>query len=151
MIEYPDLKALEALPNCRKVEIIQTYLKSDGEEEIRIRQRGSGGHYVYYETRKRHITGMKRIEVERRLTQEEYLTRLMEADPERRPIRKDRYCLADGNQYFEVDVYPFWQDQAILEIELNDPEEEIRFPEFLKLIREVTDDENFRNSSLAKL
>ncbi|MBR6088993.1 MAG: hypothetical protein IKP86_03605, partial [Anaerolineaceae bacterium] len=75
----------------------------------------------------------------------------MEADPEKRPIRKDRYCLADGNQYFEIDVYPFWKDQAVLEIELTDPEEEIRFPKFLKLIREVTEDENYRNAALAKI
>ena len=151
LIEYPDLKALEAMPNCRKVEIIQTYLKSEGNEEVRIRQRGTNGHYMYYETRKRPVSSMKRIEIEKRLTQEEYLARLMEADPEKRPIRKDRYCLADGNQYFEIDVYPFWKDQAVLEIELTDPEEEIRFPKFLKLIREVTEDENYRNAALAKI
>lgn len=37
----------------------------------------------------------------------------MDADPTRRPIRKDRYCLTDGNQYFEIDVYPFWTDKAV--------------------------------------
>ena len=67
------------------------------------------------------------------------------------PIRKDRYCLADGNQYFEIDIYPFWNDQEILEIELSDPEEEIRFPKMLKVIREVTEDEAYKNASLAKL
>ena len=82
---------------------------------------------------------------------EEYLERLMDADPERKPIRKDRYCLANGNQYFEIDIYPFWQDQAILEIELTDPDEEIRFQEFISLIREVTDDEAYQNASLAKI
>ena len=24
------------------------------------------------------------------------------------------------NQYFEIDIYPFWDDKAIVEIELND-------------------------------
>ena len=75
----------------------------------------------------------------------------MDADPARRPIRKDRYCLTDGNQYFEIDVYPFWTDKAIVEVELSDPEEEIRFPEMLKCIKEVNDDVNYKNSSLAKL
>lgn len=91
------------------------------------------------------------VEIERRLSQEEYLARLMDADPEKRPIRKDRYCFTDNKQYFEVDVYPFWKDQAILEIELSDSEDEIRFPQFLKLIREVTDDENYKNAALAKI
>lgn len=69
----------------------------------------------------------------------------------KRPIRKDRYCLADGNQYFEIDIYPFWQDKAILEIELSRPDEEIRIPGMLKLIREVTEDERYKNASLAKI
>lgn len=151
LIEYPDIRALEKLPNCKKVEIIQTYLTSDTDEEVRIRQRGANGSYIYFETRKRTVTGMKRVEIERRLSKDEYLARLMLADPAKRPIRKDRYCLADGNQYFEIDVYPFWSDKAIMEIELSDPDEEIRFPEMLKVIKEVTDDESYKNSSLAKI
>ena len=93
---------------------------------------------------------MRRVEVERRLTKDEYLERLMDADPTRKPIRKDRYCLADGNQYFEIDVYPFWTDQAIMEIELSNPNEEIRFPDIIKVLREVTEDEQYKNASLAK-
>ena len=151
LIEYPEISALEALPNCEKVEIIQTYLQADHDDEVRIRQRGSRGNYIYFETRKKAISGVKRIERERRLTKDEYLERLMDADPTRMPLRKDRYCLADGNQYFEIDIYPFWNDQAILEIELSDPEEEIRFPKMLKVIREVTEDEAYKNASLAKL
>ncbi len=151
LIEYPDLKKLESLPNCEKVEIIQTYLKSDTDEEVRIRQRGSKGNYIYFETRKKAISGLKRVEVERRLTKDEYLELLMNADSNKRPIRKDRYCLADGNQYFEIDVYPFWTDKAIVEIELSDPDEEIRFPKILKVIKEVTDDIEYKNSSLAKI
>ena len=46
LIAYPDLKMLESLPNCQRVEIIQTYLKSDSEEEVRIRQRGANGSYL---------------------------------------------------------------------------------------------------------
>lgn len=151
LIEYPDTKLLDALPNCEKVDIIQTYLTSGPEEEVRIRQRGADGHYLYFETRKKKLSGLKRIEVERRLSKDEYLRRLMDVDPGRRPIRKTRYCLADGSQYFEIDIYPFWTDQAIVEIELSDPEEEVRFPKILKLIREVTDDDSYKNASLAKL
>ena len=150
LIEYPDVGKLETLPNCRRLEIIQTYLRAEGDEEIRIRQRGTNGHYTYYETRKRPDASGKRIETERRLGQDEYLERLMLFDPEQRPIRKDRYCLADGNQYFEVDVFPFWDHQAILSIELSDETEEIRFPSYLKVIREITGEEKYKNHTLAK-
>ena len=149
LIRYPDLAWLEQLDSCQKVEIIQTYLTGSGGEEIRVRQRGADGHFVYYETRKRTISSASRIEVEQRLSQSEYLKRLLDADPEKRPIRKTRYCLTWENQYFEIDIYPFWTDRAILEIELKDESQEIRIPPAFTVIRDVTDDPAYRNASLA--
>ena len=151
LIEYPDIQALEKNPNCRKVEIIQTYLNSEDDEEIRVRQRGENGNYIYFQTIKKKVDEVKRIEIESRLTQQEYLILLMNTDTSKRQIRKDRYCLTYNNQYFEIDVYPFWKDKAICEIELNDENEEIVFPEFLKVIKEVTEDDGFKNASLADL
>ena len=151
LIEYPDIDWLENLLNCKKIEIIQTYLKSDENEEVRVRQRGMNGNYIYFKTIKRKVDDLKRIEIERRLSKDDYLTLLMEADTEKRQIRKNRYCLMDNNQYFEIDVYPFWNDKAILEIELSDENTEIVFPKRIKIIKEVTDDENYKNASLAKI
>ncbi len=151
LIGYPDRRCLESQPNCRRVDIIQTYLKAAPDEEIRVRQRGADGSYAYYETIKRTVTGMKRVEIERRLTQKEYLKRLMDADTTRRQIRKTRYCLMHKNQYFEIDVYPFWTDKAIAELELSDENQPIVFPKELKVIREVTDDPAYKNAALAKI
>ena len=151
LIEYPNIAELESLPNCQRVEIIQTYLNSKAGEESRIRQRGVDGNYIYFQTTKTKITDLKRIEVERRLTKDEYLQLLMDADPNCRPIRKTRYCLTFENQYFEIDVYPFWKDKAILEIELANEDAEIRFPKQLRIIREVTEDDSYKNASLARI
>lgn len=151
LIEHPDVKWLESLPNCRKVDIIQTYLTAKEGDELRVRQRGENGSYIYFKTLKRRVSDTSRVEVEQRLSQNEYLKLLMEADPARRPIRKTRYCLTYDNQYFEIDLYPFWHDRAIVEIELKDETEEIRFPSELSIIREVTGDEAYKNASLAKL
>lgn len=73
----------------------------------------------------------------------------MDVDTTKRPIRKTRYCLTYENQYFEIDVYPFWDDKAIVELELSDENAQITFPKQLKVIKEVTDDENYKNSFLA--
>ena len=150
LIEYPDLEWLKSQPDCAKIEIIQTYLNSENRDEVRVRQRGVGGHYVYFHTVKRKVSDLKRVEIERRISQSEYLTLLMDADTTKRQIRKDRYCLTYQNQYFEIDVYPFWNDRAIMEIELSDENAEIVFPDMIKVIKEVTDDEEYKNSSLAK-
>ena len=151
LIEYPDIKWLENHPSCQRIEIIQTYLNSAADEEVRVRQRGIGGNYIYFQTVKRKVSDVKRVEIERRLSQAEYLKLLMEADTTRRQIRKTRYCLTYENQYFEIDLYPFWNDKAIAEIELSDENTSIVFPEQIKVIKEVTDDDAYKNAALAKL
>lgn len=151
LIEYPDIVWLEKQPNCQRIEIIQTYLKSKSDEEVRVRQRGIEDNYIYFKTIKKMISPLKRIEIESRLSKNEYLTLLMEADTTRRQIRKTRYCLTYNNQYFEIDIYPFWQDKAIAEIELCDENKSVHFPKEVKVIKEVTNDENYKNASLAKI
>lgn len=151
LIRYPDPVMLDSLPYCRRVEIIQTYLSSPPWEEIRVRQRGYDGNYTYYHTRKLKSGSVKRIEEERRITKDEYLALLMNADTTKRQIRKSRYCLIYENQYFEIDVYPFWQDKAIMEIELISEDQEIIFPDFIDIIREVSGENEYRNSTLAQI
>jgi CYTH domain-containing protein len=151
LIEYPDVMWLESLPNCRRIEIIQTYLKSDNGDEVRVRQRGIDGHFIYFKTIKRTLEGAKRVEIEKRLTRDEYLSLLMDVDTDRRQIRKTRYCLTEQSRYFEIDVYPFWNDRAIMEIELASEDEEIVIPEGIRVIREVTDDPSYKNAALAKI
>ena len=150
LIYYPNIKELENMPNCTKVDITQTYLKSNNDTERRIRARGIDGDYLYYLTEKRKVSNMKRIEIEKRLTQDEYFKLLMESDNKLHTIHKTRFCLSENNQYFEIDIYPEWDNQAIMEIELSTEDETIKTPEFIKIIKEVTDDESYKNYQMAK-
>lgn len=150
LIHYPNIKNLEDMPNCTKVDITQTYLRSSDDVERRVRARGIDGDYLYYLTEKKKISNLKRVEIERKLTQDEYLRLLMEADNKLHIIRKTRYCLTENNQYFEIDIYPEWNDKAIMEIELSSEDEEIKIPKFIKIIKEVTDNEKYRNHEMAK-
>lgn len=148
LIRYPDMELLNS--RAEKTEITQIYLKTrDGRTE-RVRKRGFDGAYVYTHTQKTRISDVKRIELEREISEEEYTHLLEDADPARSVIQKDRYCLAYREQMFEIDVYPFWNDRAIMEIELDDEGQEIIFPPEIQIIREVTSDKRYTNSSLAK-
>ena len=150
LIEFPNLETLEKMSNCQKVDIIQTYLKSTNpQEETRIRQRGNNGSYIYTKTTKRTINDLKRVETETRITKDEYLKLLLDMDTNKRQIRKTRYCLMYENQYFEIDIYPFWTDKAIMEIELHDEEQEIKLPKFIKIKEEVTGNHQYKNSTIA--
>ena len=151
LIEYPDVAWLSSIPDCTVTEITQTYLNSEKDEEIRVRKRGANGEYTFYHTVKRKISSLKRFENERTITEYEYLKLLEDADPSRHPIHKTRYCLRYQDQTLEIDVYPFWNDKAILEIELNDENTPIAVPEQIKILRDVTEDENYKNAALAKI
>ena len=149
LIKYPDLKKLEEYAH-KKVEIIQTYLESSPDQELRLRQRGDGKSFVYTKTRKWKVNEFKRVEFESRISKEEYLSMLMDADTEIHQIRKTRYCVVYNNQYIEIDIYPFSKDKAILEIELNAESQNFNLPPFVEVIKEVTDDEKYKNINLAE-
>ncbi len=151
LIEYPDLEWLFEQPNCRRIEIIQTYLISEEGTEVRVRQRGINGNYVFFKTTKQKVTDIKRIELERKISEKEYLTLLMNADTSKRQIRKTRYCLSCNGFYFEIDIYPFWKDKAIVEVKLVDENTEIVFLPQIKIIKEVTGDDSYKNSALASV
>jgi len=152
LIKYPNIEWLESLPNVEKVDIIQTYLISDDpNEEVRIRQRGINGNYIYTKTTKRKVSATKRVEVEKRLSINEYINYLMNADTTKHQIRKTRYCMTYDNCYLEIDIYPFWKNKAILEIELTNEDEIINIPKEIKIIKEVTSDDHYKNYNLSQL
>lgn len=149
LIEYPDLQMLWSCPFCEKVLISQTYLENSEAEE-RVRKRGDGKSFLYFHTVKKKLCGAKREEYEEEISEEEYREYLKRADRERNTIDKTRYCLIYKGQYFEIDVYPFFSDRAVAELEMTDESREPRFPEWMKIIKEVTEDDSYKNSSLAR-
>ena len=149
LIEYPSVEWLDSLPNCHKVPIVQYYLRSEPDQEIRIRQRGESGEAIFTFTEK-HIEGAhKHLVRQRRLTEREFEMLLLQADPKMREISKTRYCLTYEGQYFEIDIFPCWNDQAIAEIEMSSADVPVVFPPELKVIREVTGDPTYRNAVIA--
>lgn len=152
LIEKPDVDKLMRDFNCKPVEIRQFYLRAPEGEEHRIRQRGSDGTFVYTETVKSDVPGTNgevRTEREQRLTEHDFIAKLVDMDPNKQPVQKTRYCLTDNGHYYELDMYPTWKDHAIMEIELSSPDEQFTIPKGINVIREVTNDRQFRNSSLA--
>ena len=149
LIEYPDLNWLDAQPTSQRVDIEQHYLRSDPDEEIRIRRRKLAGHHSYSYTEKQVVGTTKHLVRRRHLSKREYQTLLDQVDPDRHEIRKTRYCLTYESQYFEIDVFPFWDDQAVLEIERGSSELPLRIPPELKVIREITGDPTYRNAVIA--
>ena len=147
LIKLPSKEQLEACQSA-KSNIVQTYLKRlDPKVERRVRQRGIDGEFSYYYTEKKKLSDCSRDEVERRITKDEYLAYLVEGMA---TVRKDRYCFFYENQYFELDIYPDWENEAILEIELTSEDQEVKLPDWIEVIKEVTGDDRYKNANLAK-
>ena len=147
LIRRPDLLNLGAC--CRVLDISQTYLTTS-EGSLRVRRTEEKGTVRYIETLKRNVTAMRRMEIERELTEEEYERRLASRDPRRRTIRKTRYCLPYNGHIFEIDIYPFWTKQAVMEIELKSESEAFDLPPQIHILREVTEDLSYSNHALAR-
>lgn len=151
LIKKPSLDEIAKLGCISKTNIVQTYLTRDeNTSERRIRQRGTKEDgFSFYYTEKTDVSSGIRIEREQKITPERYLQLMTEIDSSLHQILKTRYCFIYEKQYFEMDLYPFSDEYAILEIELNKIDDKINLPP-LTVLKEVTDDKSFRNYSLAK-
>lgn len=147
LIRFPDLEYLSA--HAAATDITQVYLTSESGDTDRVRKRGRDGEYSYTHTVKHRISGVRRIEQEREISGEEYGELLKNADPSLRCIEKRRWCLEYGGRLFEIDIFPFWTDRAIVEIELTDEAQTLSFPPEIGVIREITDDGRYTNVALA--
>jgi len=140
----------------KEILIQQRYLEkhSDGMTR-RIRERWQKrSDPVFYLTQKRSTENPgARIEIEKHITAKQYQALKKEADPTKDVIGKQRLCFLWKNQYFELDVFlepERLRGLSVLEIELTEENDKVELPDFLKIQREITEDESFSNSSLAR-
>ena len=151
LIRYPDIRTLRAQKGVEQWEIVQIYLTVSGPGETRrIRQVVSGGEIKYYKTFKRRLTDLSSVEDEGEIDQLEYIHLSQEQQPGCKPLGKTRYRIPYEGHILEFDIYPFWEDRAILEIELEDENEGAAIPDYVHIIRDVSADPAYKNRSLAE-
>ena len=76
-------------------------------------------------------------------------------DPSCAPILKQRTCFVWEGNYFELDRYTSWTPvggghMTILEVELNDLDDPIELPPFIRIEREVTNERGWSNREIAQ-
>lgn len=150
LIRYPDRELLFAHYDITHYRIEQTYLQSAPGEVRRVRARTEDGTTEYFLTVKSANPGMIRTEEERQLTKAEYASLLEEQDPATRTIQKERLTFRYRGKVMELDLFAFWDDRAILEIELASEAETFDIPPEISVIREVTGERAYYNHALAQ-
>lgn len=149
LIEYPSQCFISKAEDIS--DIVQTYLVplENGVTE-RVRKRTKNGKSVYTHTKKIRVNDMRRIEYEDEVKEPEYNELLKRADEGRNIIMKKRICHNYKGQLFEIDLFSFWDDRAVMEIELNDEGQLVEFPPEIRVIKEITSDKRYTNAALAK-
>lgn len=150
LIARPDETLLETYAD-RKIEMIQTYLMGT-EKGIsrRVRKSTEQGVTTYRKNEKRKLNDTTRIEEEQEIDEKEYNILLGFADEGRSPIEKTRWCVPMGELIAEIDIFPFWEDKAICEVELPTEDTPVTLPEWMRVLRDVTADPRYTNAAMAK-
>ena len=137
--------------DCIESDIAQTYLQGDEDTEIRLRKRGWDNKYVYVHTTKKKTSANEELVTERQINNSLYEMMLGLADPACQTIVKRRQSFIWQGQYFEIDTYrQQLEGLVILETKGITEGEPVKFPPFVKVVREITGDKDYYNYNLAR-
>ena len=150
LIALPTLQTLEQTYHAASIDMMQTYLTRANPNVVRrVRQQKNGGDYLYFYTEKR-TTAPGQWETEKPISEKEYIRYLMEGDTSLHTVHKTKYRFVYRGCRFEIDVYPFSNDRAIMRAALPQDAPALQAPPEITVLREVTDDPAYKNRQLAK-
>ncbi len=155
LISYPCIQTLQSQPEYKVEEMCQVYVElPEGTDEngryCRIRGVKSKDGVKFIKTFKESISHMTRIEIESEISEEEFNSLLKFQRRGYSPICKHRHTFCLYGFTYEVDVFPFWDDRAYLEIEVDSEDTKPPVPDFIHIIKDVTADVRYRNTALAQ-
>ena len=137
------------MPRARHVlEIEQGYIPGDKLVERLRREQWPDGTLKFYRTIKLG-SGIERTEIEDECAAEifEHLWQLTKG----KRLTKRRHVVPNGADMWEIDEFTD-RDLVLAELELDDANQRIDMPDWLRavLVREVTDEKEYTNRSLAR-
>ena len=148
LVKMPDLDLLREKYGAVAIEMMQTYLRVIVPNvERRIRQQENGEDYLYFYTEKHVMDDGTQWVTEKPISEKQYLHYLMEGDNTLHSVRKKKYRFIHGDCRFELDVYPFSGNSAVLFMY----GENVPLPPEITVLREVTGDPAYKNRQLAKV
>lgn len=143
------VRVVGELPECIYTDITQTYLTSEPDCEVRLRRRVQSGLTQNIHTTTKKITQNQNIITERVINNNLYESLLKQADPYRITIKKERRSFIWDGQHFELDSYSNPEGLVMLETKNVIKHEDIKFPPFLEIVKDVTGNKDYYNYNLA--
>jgi CYTH domain-containing protein len=145
----PNLDLIRTQPEHTESSILQIYLTHEEGETHRIRRRQYSDKVVWTETRKMRLDSMSATEIESQISESAFDILAKAPLEGTTPIEKTRHTFLYEGRTFEIDIYPLWINTAVMEVELPSRDEEVKMPEFIELIADVTSDRQYKNFAMS--
>ena len=129
----------------------ETYLHDTSDRiEAFIQKVGKNDSFVYsYENRS--YQNKQRILRKRQISAREYIESMDQRKKTSKDIKKFRQCFIYEGQYYIVETFlNVDQQPSLLRLETSHDQEQTTMPKFLKVLREVTMDEEYSRNELCK-
>ena len=152
LVEVDDelLNTIKKQQNYSNVHIEQFYLTSTNNIERRIRKRVRNGSELYSYSEARYLSTNERIKSDKVLSSRQYYDYSLEIDKNLKPINKERHSFINGNLFYKLDIFDFDKTKGLVAVQCGN-DDEAKLPDYFKIIKDVTDDRDYKNYYLAKL
>ena len=149
LIRMPDMAELVSAYHAVGFEMMQNYLVvTNPSIERRIRKQKNGPEYLYFYTEKHTMPDKTKWDTERPISEKEYSQYKLEVDPQLHEVHKVKYRFSYRDQRFEIDVYPFSADKAVMFLYAD--RDEVSIPEGIEILQDVTGNLDYKNKTLAR-
>ncbi len=132
-----------------KIVITQDYLKSDEDTEYRVRKvEQNGVNSYHYSVIKKGENGIRNILADDVISESVYQNLLLTKTDNSASIIKTRYSFVHDQQYFKLDIFD--DEMCILEVNLTKENPKVSLPEFVYVVEDVTNKDEYNNINIAR-
>ena len=151
LVEFDEdvLNKVKVEQNYSNVHIEQYYLLSTNGFERRIRKRVRNGSELYSYSEAKYLSTNERIKSDKVLSSRQYYDYSLEIDKNLKPINKERYSFIRDNLFYKLDIFDFDKTKGMLSVQVAEGQD-VNLPDYIKIIKDVTNDENYKNYYLAQ-
>lgn len=143
------INKIKAEQNYSNVRIEQYYLTSPKGIERRIRKRVRNGNELYSYSEAKYMSTNERIKSDKILSSRQYFDYYNEIDQNLKPINKERFSFIKNDLFYKLDIFDFDKTRGLLSVQVGEGQNVV-LPEYVKVIKEVTNDSNYKNYYLAQ-
>lgn len=147
LVKGIDVEKLASIAS--KVVIKQDYLKCDEDTEYRVRRIEQNGICSYhFSVIKKCVNGIREILTDEVISESAYQSLLLTKSDNSASLTKARYSFVHDQQYFKLDIFD--DDMCILEVNLTKENPNVSIPEFVCVVEDVTNNEEYQNINIAR-